>query len=171
MKLLKQDKWWIWLLLLIATQGTSNVILGALTGVFKKDAWYAKIKNWLMYVIPIGLVFILILLASSTMLKNIDIDELNLINTLPFFGFIFMIPIAFFYALGIVLTIFIIQITAQTAAVLRVPGKDLYLSPYIWILFIIIPVIGWIMFIVMILYINIWPTVMLYRGEGEKHTE
>ncbi len=75
----------------------------------------------------------------------------------------------FFLPFFIMIIIFIIQITCMVASKLNVPGKEIYLSPYIWILTIIIPIIGWIFFIVMVLYVSIWPIVMLYRGEGEQY--
>ena len=62
-----------------------------------------------------------------------------------------------------------IQVMSQVAAKLNVPGKELYLSSYIWLICLIIPIIGWIMLIVMLIYLEVWPLVMLYRGEGEKY--
>lgn len=65
--------------------------------------------------------------------------------------------------------VFLIYMTCQVAAKLEVPGKELYLSPYIWIIFMIIPIIGWIFFIVMNLYLMIDIIIMLYKGKGEKY--
>ena len=64
---------------------------------------------------------------------------------------------------------FIIQITCSTAAKLGVKGFDYYLSPYIWIILLIIPIIGWIMFIILYLYLNIAILVNLHSGYGEKY--
>ncbi len=75
----------------------------------------------------------------------------------------------FFFPFFIMIAIFTIQITCQVAGKLNVPGKEIYLSPYIWLLMIIVPVIGWILFTIMIIYTSIWPLVMLYRGEGEQY--
>ena len=33
----------------------------------------------------------------------------------------------------------------------------------------IVPFIGWALFVVMMMYVLIWTIVMLYRGEGEKY--
>ena len=129
MKILKKENWWVWLLLLIFGNGTSNILLGALLDVYDKDAWYAKWQNWLL-------------------------------------GFV-----CFFFPFFIMLFVFIIQITCQVAAKLNVPGKEIYLSPYIWILMIIIPIIGWIFLIITGIYVTIWPVVMLYRGEGEQYID
>ena len=48
MSLLKRENYWIWLLLLLFSNGTSNICLGAMVGVFDKNAWYAKPKNWIL---------------------------------------------------------------------------------------------------------------------------
>lgn len=127
MKILKKENWWVWLLLLIFTNGTSNLLLGALLDVYDKNAWYAKWENWLI-------------------------------------GFI-----CFIFPVFIMATIFIIQITTQVAAKCNVPGSELYLSPYIWLLLIIIPILGWILLSVMLIYITIWPVIMIRRGELENY--
>ena len=71
------------------------------------------------------------------------------------------------YPLIIMFGVFLIQLTCQVAAELEVPGKEIYLSPYIWLLCVIVPVIGWIMLIVMILYIEIGVVISIYKGNGE----
>ena len=126
MSILKRENWWIWLLLMFFSSGTSSFVLGALLGVYEKNTWYTKWYYWM-----IGLIFIL-----------------------PF---------------TIMLTVFKIHIMDSFAAKFDVPGKELYLTPYLWILCIIIPVIGWILFLVMYLYLEIWNVVMLHRGSAEKY--
>lgn len=78
-------------------------------------------------------------------------------------GLIFIIPIT------IMITVFSIEILSKTASKLNVKGKEYYLSPYIWILLLIIPFIGWLAFMILILYLNIAILVKLYKGEGEKY--
>jgi len=39
MNILKKENWWIWLLLLLFSNGTSPLVLGALLNVYNKDAW------------------------------------------------------------------------------------------------------------------------------------
>lgn len=75
----------------------------------------------------------------------------------------------FVFPASIMLMVFYIQIMAQTAAKLDVPGKELYLSPYIWIACLIVPLLGWTIFTAMTIYIPIMTLVMLYRGAGEKY--
>lgn len=77
--------------------------------------------------------------------------------------------LCFLFPAYIMLTVFIITITAKVAAKLGVPGSEIYLSPYVWILCLIIPFIGWSLFFVMNIYITIWPIIMLHKGNGEKY--
>ena len=42
MKILKKENWWVWLLLFLFSEGTSNLVLGALLDVYDKKAWYTK---------------------------------------------------------------------------------------------------------------------------------
>jgi uncharacterized membrane protein YhaH (DUF805 family) len=127
MDLLKRENWWVWLILTIFTANVSILLQAALLKCFKKDAWYANWKNWVL-------------------------------------GFaLFIIP-------GIVMVyIFMIQMACEVANKLEIPGSELYLSPYVWILCIIIPVIGWIIISVMMVYITVFDNVMLYKGHGEKY--
>ena len=78
-------------------------------------------------------------------------------------GLIFILPII------IMIYVFIIEITCKTASKLNVKGSEYYLSPYIWIILLIIPIIGWIAFSILYLYLNIAMLVNLYKGEGEKY--
>lgn len=129
MKILKQENWWIWVLLFLFSGGCSNIVMGALLDVYSKDAWYAKSKNWLL-----GLICLIF----------------------PFF---------------IMIGIFHIQILCMTNAKLETPGKEIYLSPYIWLVLLIIPIFGWILFALMVIYLEIWPIVMIYRGNGDKYVK
>lgn len=126
MNILKRENWWIWLLLLLFSGGSSTIVLGALLDTFNKKAWYTKWYIWVL-----GLIFIFPF-SIMTVVLNIDI-------------------------------------TTQTAAKLELKGSDYYLSPYIWIILIIIPIIGWMIFVILYLYINIGILVQLYRGFGEKY--
>ena len=74
-----------------------------------------------------------------------------------------------FVPVMIMFGVFVIQLSCLAAAKLKVPGKEIYLSPSIWILLMIVPFIGWALFVVMMMYVLIWTIVMLYRGEGEKY--
>lgn len=65
--------------------------------------------------------------------------------------------------------IFNIEILCKTCAKLNVPGKEYYLSPYLWIIAIIVPFIGWIAMIGALVYLEIYTLVALYQGNGEKY--
>lgn len=69
----------------------------------------------------------------------------------------------------IMIGIFHLQILCLSAAKLDVKGKEIYLSPYIWLLCLIIPFFGWIMFIVMFIYLHIYILIALHDGNGEKY--
>jgi len=127
MSILKKENWWVWLLLLLFSEGTAALVLGALLDCFNKEAWYAKWYIWL-----IGLL-------------------------------LFIFPFA------VMVTVLLIQMTSLAAAKLDVQGKEFYLSPYIWIILVIIPIIGWICLGLLFLYLNIGILVQLYNGEGEKY--
>jgi len=126
MKILKRENWWVWLLLFLFSEGTSNLVLGALLDVYDKNAWYTK---WYIWVI----------------------------------GLVLIIPFT------VMVTAFTLEILCKTASKLDVKGSEYYLSPYIWIILIIIPFMGWIAFVALMLYLEIAILVKLHAGNGEKY--
>lgn len=78
-------------------------------------------------------------------------------------GVILIIPFS------IMITVFNLEITSKTAAKLDVKGSEYYLSPYIWIILLIIPIIGWIIFVILVLYLNICILINLSKGKAEKY--
>ena len=74
----------------------------------------------------------------------------------------------FFPAL-IMLTVLIFQLIVAIADRLEVPGREVYTSPYTWILCLVVPILGWTLFIAMELYLAIEILVQLYRGKGEQY--
>ncbi|MFV0249461.1 MAG: hypothetical protein ACK5HP_00245 [Bacilli bacterium] len=77
----------------------------------------------------------------------------------------------FFFPVLIMFSIFNIQIMCSISKKLEVPGSEIYCSPYVWILCLILQVIGWSLFIIMLIYILIWPSVMIYRGNAEQYID
>ena len=76
------------------------------------------------------------------------------------------------FLLGIVPSIFLfiifsIEIGCKVCKKLSVPFGKYYSYPYIWILFLIIPIIGWSLFIVLYIYVHFWYIFYLKRGYGE----
>lgn len=68
----------------------------------------------------------------------------------------------------IMIAVFLIQMTISAAEKLEVSGPVIYTSPYIWIICMIIPFVGWIIFITMYIYLLIWILLRLKNGYGEK---
>lgn len=82
---------------------------------------------------------------------------------------IWVIGLVLILPISVMIVTFNIEITSKTAAKLGVKGSEYYLSPYIWIILLIIPILGWIVFVSLILYLNIAILVKLYKGNGEKY--
>ena len=77
--------------------------------------------------------------------------------------------ICLIFPLFIMLIVFAIQMNCKVAKELEVSGSNIYNTPYTWIVFIIIPIVGWALLIVMDLYIFIIPHIKLAHGCGEKY--
>lgn len=73
-----------------------------------------------------------------------------------FFGTVCLIIPVF-----IMFIVFVVQMMCKTASKLEVSGSTIYNVPYSWILFIIIPIIGWSLLIIMYLYVLIMPSIKL----------
>ena len=76
-----------------------------------------------------------------------------------------------FFPFAIMGLIFIIEMTCKSAFKLGVAGKEIYLSPVIWLLLFCIPIIGWLAAIFLALYVTIFPLIELRNGIGEKYIE
>lgn len=74
-----------------------------------------------------------------------------------------------FFPVFIMLLVLMIQMEVKVCEKLEVSGKNIYGSPYSWLICLIVPIIGWALLIVMLIYIEIWPIVKLYQGKGEKY--
>ena len=75
--------------------------------------------------------------------------------------------ICLIFPLFLLFIVFETEMLVKVAQKLKVPGRELYTIPYIWILLIIIPVVGWILLLVMYIYLHVWSFVKLYEGNGE----
>lgn len=76
-----------------------------------------------------------------------------------------------FFPFFIMLATFYIQTICAVALRLNVAGKEIYTTPYIWILCLIVPVIGWALFLIMLLYLEIDILIQLYHGEAEQYVK
>lgn len=52
--------------------------------------------------------------------------------------------------------IFLIQIGCTVSLKLNVTGKEIYMYPYPWLICLIVPVLGWTLFIIMYIYTHLW---------------
>src|SRR5574344_1983892 len=166
MKILKKENWWIWLLLFIFSSGTSTLVLGALLDVFDKNAWYIrwtkKIPKWLIIGI-IGLFIVGYISLSSFVITRGNVEDVFFTTTSVAFSLLMLLFTITILFISISISIFMLQILCMTCSKLEVPGSEIYLSPYIWLLCFIVPIIGWIFLFVMLIYLNIYTIVMLYR--------
>lgn len=67
----------------------------------------------------------------------------------------------------IMFLIFILQTNVKIACKLEVTGDNIYGYPYVWILSIIVPIIGWSIFIILDIYIYVWIMIRMFQGKGE----
>ena len=124
MELLKRKNCWLWFLLLISS--LNGMVLSTILKLYKKDAWYANYKYWIL-------------------------------------GFF----CGFFPGI-IMVIVFLIQSLCMGAKKLDIPGSEIYCSPYTWLLCLIFPIIGWTLMFIMLAYLNIWLTIYICQGKGEK---
>ncbi len=127
--------------------------------VFKRKYWWL----WLILFLFSG-GMAAVFLAFSLDLFEEDAWYANSKNWLIAFCMLF-VP---FFIMGIVFTI---DMTIQVAAKLELPGKEIYLSPFIWLLCLIIPFLGWIALVVLGFYLEIGILVMIAHGKAEQSIE
>lgn len=122
----------------------------------KKDAWW------------IWLILFIFSEATSTLVLGalLDVYEKDTWYTK---WYIWVLSLIFIVPFVVVYYAFDIEITSKTAAKLGVKGSEYYLSPYVWIILIIIPFIGWILFGILYFYLSIAILVKLHDGNAEKY--
>lgn len=52
--------------------------------------------------------------------------------------------------------VFSVKMGCLVSARLKVPGEEIYLQPYVWIVSLIIPILGWTVFIILYFYVHFW---------------
>lgn len=52
--------------------------------------------------------------------------------------------------------VFSIKMGCLVSEKLNVPGKEIYTLPYSWIICLIIPILGWTLFVILYIYVHIW---------------
>ena len=122
-----------------------------------------KKNNWWLYLI--------LNILTLGLINFVVADQMNLYDKNAWYsnkkywtiGIIFLIIPVF-----IMFTIFLVQMSVKVATNLEVDGYKIFNSVYTWILCLIVPIIGWIILIVMYLYINVFSAVFIYYGKGER---
>ena len=69
----------------------------------------------------------------------------------------------------VMLFIFIVQTNIKVCGKLDVPGYELYRYPYVWIGCLIVPILGWTIFLVLLIYLYVMYLIRLFQGKGEKY--
>lgn len=67
--------------------------------------------------------------------------------------------LAFFFGIipgFIMLVVFNIYISCFVCEKLNVPGREIYMYPYPWIICLIVPFLGWMLFILLYIYVHTW---------------
>ena len=119
-----------------------------------------KKENWLAYLI---LTFLSCGFFSFVIAKDLNLYEKGAWYTKWYYWFIGIV--LFIYPAIVVLIVLNISMQIKICKILNVPGEKYYGIPYTWLLFLIVPVIGWSSLIVMLIHIYYYPTVMIYKGE------
>lgn len=122
-----------------------------------------KKKNWFFNLLfmCIGHIFYCLFLAKSMKLYKSSAWYSD-------YRYWFVAVLFFLFPVLVMFVIFALQMTCKVASALNVPGKEIYGYPYAWILCFIVPIVGWVLFLVMLIYLEVWIVVALVRGEGEK---
>ena len=74
----------------------------------------------------------------------------------------------FLYPAIVMFMVLQIKMQIEVCKRLNVKGNSIYGFPYAWILCLIVPILGWAIFLVMLIHITYYPVVMIHKGEGEK---
>ena len=56
----------------------------------------------------------------------------------------------------VMLLVFSIKMGILVSEKLKVPGTELYAFPYTWIICLIVPILGWTLFVLLYIYIHVW---------------
>lgn len=59
--------------------------------------------------------------------------------------------------------VFYVQMLVKVNVKLNTPGIELYSIPYFWIICLIIPLVGWVCMLSMLVYLIIWPSIMIKK--------
>lgn len=76
-----------------------------------------------------------------------------------------------FFPAVIMILVLSIQLTVECAKKLDVAGREVYASPYVWIVGLIVPILGWVFLAVINIYLTIFIIAAIYQGKAERFLE
>ena len=110
-----------------------------------------KKENWFIYFIMMIFTFGGYIIIPASQLNLFQKDKWYSNYKYWLFG-----SLALFLPVIIMLVVLVIKMTVEVALKLKVDGSDIYGNPYIWIGLLIVPVIGWVLFLVMYIYLHFY---------------
>lgn len=122
-----------------------------------------KKENWFVYAF---VMFVSQGLFTFVLAKDMELYEKDAWYTKWYFWVLG--TVLFIYPVIVMYIVFQMQMQIKICEKLNVKGYEVYSLPYPWILCLIVPILGWSIFIVMNLHITYYPAVMIRKGEGEK---
>lgn len=125
-------------------------------GLLKKENW---IINLVMCIFTLGGYIVI----PASLLNLYEKDEWY--SNLKYWicGLIMLV-----FPIIIMLFVLAIQMTVKVAKLCKIDGENIYGNVYVWIILLIIPIIGWILFIVMYIYLHFFIILKIKDGALEK---
>lgn len=118
-----------------------------------------KKENWFIYFIMMIFTFGGYIIIPASQLRLFQKDKWYSNYKYWLFG-----ALALFLPVFIMLVVLVIEMTTEVALKLKVDGSDIYGNPYIWIGLLIVPVIGWVLFLVMYIYLHFYIVINIKKG-------
>lgn len=118
-----------------------------------------KKENWFIYFIMMIFTFGGYIVIPASQLKLFQKDKWYSNYKYWLFGSLSLV-----FPVFIMLVILIIEMTVEVALKLKVDGSDIYGNPYVWIGLLILPVIGWVLFLVMYIYLHFYIVINIKKG-------
>lgn len=118
-----------------------------------------KKENWFIYFIMMIFTFGGYIIIPASQLKLFQKDKWYSNYKYWLFGSLSLV-----FPVFIMLVILIIEMTTEVALKLKVDGSDIYGNPYVWIGLLIVPVVGWVLFLVMYIYLHFYIIVNIKKG-------
>ena len=118
-----------------------------------------KKENWFIYFIMMIFTFGGYIIIPASQLRLFQKDKWYSNYKYWLFG-----SLALFLPVIIMLVVLVIEMTVEVALKLKVDGSDIYGNPYVWIGLLIVPVIGWVLFLVMYIYLHFYIVINIKKG-------